>query len=138
MGLIGLRRAVAAGAILSGVLLVPALPVDATTTGPTVIAVHRDGAIDVSGNSTFGTVASMRVPAGNWSITATATIQAIADVLDVECELVAGSELYEGRTDPASAGVARSEQWFSCSHTTLPRPELSSSNAPLTTGPATS
>jgi hypothetical protein len=88
-----------------GVLIVPWSPAEAATSGPTVIAVHRDGAVDVSGNSTYGTVASMRVPAGNWSITATATIQATTSVLDADCELVAGSEFNESRTDPATAGA---------------------------------
>ena len=43
----GLRRVMVAGAIVSGVLMVQALPTEAVTTGPTVIAVHRDGAVDV-------------------------------------------------------------------------------------------
>ena len=97
-----LGRTTAAGALLSGILLLPVSPV-AAATGPTVIAVHRNGAVDASGNGTFGIVASMRVPAGNWSITATATAQATASVLDADCLLVAGSESNESRSDPESA-----------------------------------
>ena len=69
-----LLGAAVAAVILSGMSLIAAMPVQAVTTGPTVIAVHRDGAVDVPGNS-FGPVAKMTLPAGNWSITATGTLQ---------------------------------------------------------------
>jgi len=85
-----------------------ALPTDAvaTSAGPAVIAVHRDGAIDVSGNSVNGTVAKMSVPAGNWLITATATIEpSIYSALATYCQLVAGGDYYNDRTDPTNSGV---------------------------------
>lgn len=106
MSLSVLRRAAAVGAILGAVLLAQALPVDAATTNPTVIAVHRNGAVDVPGNSTFGTIAKMTVPAGNWSISATATVQGTAPVTIVECQLVAGGESYKSQAGPSSQGVA--------------------------------
>lgn len=46
------------------------------------MAVHRDAAVDVSGNSTFGTVATLALLVGNWSITATATIQDTAPSIE--------------------------------------------------------
>ena len=67
-----LIRAILAGAILTGLLLIPGASVDAVTTGPAVVAVHRNGAVDISGGNVFGSVARMSVPAGNWLITATA------------------------------------------------------------------
>jgi hypothetical protein len=103
-----LRHVVAAGAILSGVLLVQALPVEAVTTGPTVIAVHRDGAIDVPGG-TFGTIAKMSVPAGNWSITATATLVGTDTTYGNECQLVAGTDSYTTGTDPSAQGGGSSQ-----------------------------
>ena len=69
------RRALVAGVFLGGMVLVQAAPAEATTTGPTVIAVHRNGAVDVPGNSLFGSVAKMTVPTGNWLITATGTLE---------------------------------------------------------------
>ena len=84
-----LRQVVVAAAILSNVLLVQAMPAEAITTGPTVIAVHRNGAVDVRGNSTFGTIAKMPVPAGNWSMVATATLVGTDMTNRVECQLVA-------------------------------------------------
>jgi hypothetical protein len=95
--------------ILSGLSLVAAMPVQAATTGPTVIAVHRDGAIDVPGNSTFGTIAKMSVPAGNWSLTATATLVGTDTTTRVECQLVAGTEFYKSRTLPTAQGPASSQ-----------------------------
>ena len=103
-----LGSAVAVG-ILSGLSLVAAMPVQAATTGPTVIAVHRDGAIDVPGNSTFGTIAKMSVPAGNWSLTATATLVGTDTTTRVECQLVAGTEFYKSRTLPTAQGPASSQ-----------------------------
>lgn len=108
MGFTGLGRAVVAGALLSGVLLVPALPVEAATI-PTVIAVHRNGAVDISGNNTFGSIARMSLPAGNWLITATGTIQGTTSVSQVECQLVAGTEFFKARTQPSGQGVASSQ-----------------------------
>jgi hypothetical protein len=96
-------RVVATGAFLSGVLLVQALPVEAAS-DPAVIAVHQNGAVDVPGNSTFGPVASMSVPAGNWSITATATVIGTADQ-QLECRLYAGTEYYATQTHPRSQGI---------------------------------
>jgi len=103
--LTGKGRAIAAPLILGGALMVPAMPADATTTGPTVIAVHRNGAVDVSGNSTFGNIAKLSVPAGNWLITATATVQATENVLATYCDLVAGNDSYADRTDPTNTGA---------------------------------
>lgn len=97
-------RVAVAGAFLSGLSLVAAMPVQAVTTGPTVIAVHRDGAVDVPGNS-FGPVARMTLPAGNWSITATATLQAVDTVNAAACELVAGKEQYQSDALPSAQGV---------------------------------
>ncbi len=75
MSITNVGKAIAAGALLGGLVLVQATPVEATPTGgPAVIAVHRDGAVDVPGNSTFGTIAKMSVPAGNWSMMASATL----------------------------------------------------------------
>jgi hypothetical protein len=108
VGLTGLRRLVAAGVILSGIVLIPASTVEAAT-GPRVIAVHRNGAVDISGNNTFGSVARMSLPAGNWSITATGTIQGVTSVSQVECQLVAGTEFYKARTQPSGQGVASSQ-----------------------------
>ena len=80
--------------------------VSAASSGPAVIAVHRDGAVDVPGNGTYGTVAKMSVPAGNWLITATATIEpGIYSALATYCQLVAGSDSYADRTDPTLGGA---------------------------------
>ena len=105
----GLLRAIVAGAILTGILLIQRVPVDAVATGPTVIAVHRNGAVDISGNNVFGSVARMSVPAGNWLITATGTIQGVTSVNQVECQLAAGTEFYKARTQPSGQGVASSQ-----------------------------
>src|SRR3954453_11459382 len=86
------------GGAVTAVLAFPVAGVSAATTGPTVIAVHQNGAVDVSGNNTFGNVARMCVPAGNWMITATGTIQGTTSVGQVECQLVAGTEFYKART----------------------------------------
>ena len=99
----------AAGALLVGLGVVQAMPVEATTTGPTVIAVHRDGAVDVSGNGTFGTIAKMSVPAGNWSITATATLVGTDTAGYVPCQLVAGPEIFTTRTLPSAQGAGSSQ-----------------------------
>ena len=101
-----LGRAVAVGAILSGVLLVQALPVAAVTPDPAVIAVHQNGAVDVPGGSVLGRIASMTLPAGNWSITATATAIGTVGVGRFECQLIAGNEFYKSRTRPSGQGVA--------------------------------
>jgi hypothetical protein len=97
------------GVALTAVLAFPVAGVSAATTGPTVIAVHQNGAVDVSGNNTFGNVARMSVPAGNWMITATGTIQGTTSVGQVECQLVAGTEFYKARTQPSGHGVASSQ-----------------------------
>jgi hypothetical protein len=101
--------AAVATAILSGLSLVAALPVQAVTTGPTVIAVHRDGAVDVAGNGTFATVAKMTVPAGNWSISATATLVGTDTTGYVPCQLAAGVEVYTTRTLPSAQGAGSSQ-----------------------------
>src|SRR6186997_3455195 len=101
-------RSVAVGVILSGILLIPASVVEAVT-GPTVIAVHRNGAVDISGGNVFGSVARMSLPVGNWLITATGTIQGTTSVNQVECQLVAGTEFYKARTQPSGQGVASSQ-----------------------------
>jgi hypothetical protein len=108
VSLIKVLRAIALGAILVGVLLVQAVPVEAAG-GPTVIAVHRNGAFDMSGQVTFGSVARMSVPAGNWLITATSTIQTTTSVSDVECQLVAGTEFYKSISIPTGGGVGSSQ-----------------------------
>ncbi len=100
MSLTHISRAVVVGSLASGLLLVPAHSTEAATSGPTVIAVHRSGAVDISGQWAFGTIAKMAVPAGNWLITATATIQGTEPVLATYCDLVAGVDSYEARTDP--------------------------------------
>ena len=106
MSLTNLGRAIAAGAVLSGVLLFQAVPVDAAT-NPTVIAVHQNGAVDVSGGSVLGRIASVSLPAGNWLITATATVIGTTSMLNrLECQLVAGNEFYKSRTRPSGGGVA--------------------------------
>jgi len=98
-----LSRVVAIGTLISGLLLVPT---SAQAAGdPTVIAVHRTGAVDISGQSTFGTIAKLSLPAGNWLITATATVQGTQPVLATYCDLVAGADTYEARTDPTSNGT---------------------------------
>ena len=107
MGLNNLR-AIAVGALLSGVVLAQATPVDAAT-DPTVIAVHQNGAVDVPGGSVLGRIASMTVPAGNWLITATATVIGTTDVNRLECQLIAGNEFYKSRTRPSGGGVASYE-----------------------------
>jgi hypothetical protein len=94
-----LRRAAVAGALFAGLFAVPASPVAATTIGPTIIAVHRNGAVDIRGNS-YGTIATMSVPAGNWLIRATATVLGVNGAVDTQCELVAGADSYTDRTDP--------------------------------------
>ena len=109
MRLVKVRQVVVAAALLSNALLVQTLPVAAVTTGPTVIAVHRNGAVDVSGNTTFGTIARMSVPAGNWSMTATATIVGTDSTGRVECQLVAGTEFYKSRTVPSAQGAGSSQ-----------------------------
>ncbi len=101
-----LGRAVVAGAMLSGIALMQASPVAAVTPNPTVIAAHQNGAVDVPGNSTLGRIASVAVPAGNWSITATATAIGTVGVGRFECQLIAGNESYKSRTRPSGQGVA--------------------------------
>ena len=105
----GVRRTLAAAAIFGGLLTIPALPVQASTTGPTVFAVHRDGAIDVPGNATFGTIAKMSVPAGNYSITATATVIGTDSTSQDECQLVAGTEFYKTQAIPTAQGPSSSQ-----------------------------
>jgi len=102
-------RAVVAATLAGGALLVPALPVAAVTPDPAVIAVHQNGAVDVPGNSTLGRIASVVVPAGNWSITATATAIGTVGVGRFECQLIAGNEFYKSRTRPSGQGVASYE-----------------------------
>ncbi len=122
MSLGELRRVVAAGAILSGALLVHTAPVEAVTTGPTVIAVHRNGAVDVSGGNSFGTIAKMSVPAGNWSLTATATLVGTDTTSRVECQLVAGTEFYKSRTAAKRPGTQDPlRAWCCCWRITSPR-----------------
>ena len=104
MSLSTLRRAAVAGIVFAGLFLVPATPAAAAPIGPKVIAVHRNGAVDITGSSTYGTIAKMKVPAGNWLITATATIQSTQSVLAVFCQLVAGSDSYTSRADPNAQG----------------------------------
>lgn len=104
MRLTKLRHGIALVALLGGAFVIQALPVEAAG-GPTVVAVHQNGAVDVPGNSTPGVIASMTVPAGNWSITATATIIGEAYV-HLECRLYAGSEFYKSHAEPSSQGVA--------------------------------
>ena len=58
-----LIRAILAGAILAGLLLIPGASVDAVTTGPAVIAVHRNGAVDISGRQRLR-LGGAHVPAG--------------------------------------------------------------------------
>jgi hypothetical protein len=105
VSLTNLGRAIAAGAVLSGVLLFQAVPVDAAT-NPTVIAVHQNGAVDVPGGSVLGRIASVSLPAGNWLITATATVIGTTYVNRLECQLIAGNEFYKSRTRPSGGGVA--------------------------------
>ncbi|HEY4609330.1 MAG TPA: hypothetical protein VIH06_09005, partial [Ilumatobacteraceae bacterium] len=97
------------GVFAAAVLAFPTAGVSAVSAGPTVIAVHQNGAVDMSGNNTFGNVARMSVPAGNWIVTATATIQGTTSVSQVECQLVAGAEFYKARTQPSGHGVASSQ-----------------------------
>src|SRR5690242_4688073 len=103
-----LRQVACAGFILTGVALAQALPVAAVTTGPTVIAVHRDGAVDVPGGA-YGTIAKMSVPAGNWSITATATLVGTDTTYSNGCQLVAGIDSYTTGTDPSAQGGGSSQ-----------------------------
>jgi len=103
------RPVVAAGFVLTAAVGFPTAQADATTTGPTVIAVHRDGAVDVPGNSTFGTIAKMSVPAGNWSMLATATLIGTDVTNRVECQLVAGTEFYKSRSIPTAQGPGSSQ-----------------------------
>ena len=98
-------RTIAAAAILSAVLLSVASPAEAVT-GPTVIAVHQNGAVDVPGGSVLGRIASVSLPAGNWLITATATVIGTTFVNRLECQLIAGNEFYKSRTRPSGGGVA--------------------------------
>ena len=99
-------NAIAAGALAASALIVQALPVAAITSDPDIIAVHQNGAIDVPGNSTLGRIASVSLPAGNWSITATATAIGTVGVGRFECQLIAGKEFYKSRTLPTGQGVA--------------------------------
>jgi len=99
------RQELVAGVFLAGMVLVQAAPAEATTTGPTVIAAHRNGAVDVPGNSVFGSVAKMSVPAGNWLITATGTLQGTDVAYGATCRLLAGNEKYEAVTSPGPTGV---------------------------------
>jgi hypothetical protein len=84
--------------------LAPAAPVSAAS-GPTIIAAHREDAIDVRGNSTFGTVASVSLPAGNWLVSANALLVGTDYVSRIECQLFAGSTSYKGRTLTSPSGV---------------------------------
>ena len=47
----------------------------------------------------------MSLPAGNWSITATATLQGTDSVNSAACQLVAGKEQYETEAVPSEQGV---------------------------------
>src|SRR3954453_935609 len=97
------------GFAAAAALVLPTAGVSAVPTGPTVIAVHRNGAVDIAGNSTFGTIARMAVPAGNWSVTATATLIGTTGLDRVECQLVAGTEFYKAQTLPTGQGVGSYE-----------------------------
>lgn len=97
------------GALLAGAMVASAVPVAAVTTGPTIIAVHRSGAIDVPGNATFGTIAKMSVPIGNWLISATATVIGTDSTSQDECQLVAGSDFYKTQTIPSAHGPGSSQ-----------------------------
>ena len=105
MSLTNLGRVVAFAAVFGGSLLAQAVPVDAAT-GPTVIAVHQNGAVDVPGGSVLGRIATVSLPAGNWLITATATVIGTTYVNRLECQLIAGKEFYKSRTRPSGGGVA--------------------------------
>ena len=93
----------AASAVTCGLLMSTALPVAATTTGPNVVAVHRNGAVDGPGGG-FAPVAKMTLPVGNWTITATATPQGTDVVSAAECFLQAGQEGYDTRSTPNATG----------------------------------
>jgi hypothetical protein len=100
-----LRRALFGGVLVSAAVIIPALPAQAVSTGPTIKAVHRNGAVDVPGNGSFGSVAKLSLPAGNWSITATATVQSVDAVAAAACQLVAGKEHNDVDVTPTGAGV---------------------------------
>ena len=51
----------------------------------------------------------MSVPAGNWSLTATATLVGTDTTSRVECQLVAGTEFYKSRTLPSAQGAGSSQ-----------------------------
>jgi hypothetical protein len=86
--------AVAALGISSTVGAVSAVPITpAVTNNPEVISGTRDLPTDVRGSSTYGTVASLGIPAGVWIITAKGYLESTTDAV-VTCQLVAGSDVH--------------------------------------------
>lgn len=83
----------------------PAAPVTAAPASPTVIGVHRNAAVDVHGNSTFGTVAQESLPAGNWMITAKGELFGYVSLIRIECQLVIGPTLYKSRVWTTAGGT---------------------------------
>lgn len=66
----------------------------ATTGGPTVLAVARDGPASIHGSGAFRTLASLKVPAGRWLVTSTLAISNATNTgATTTCKLVMGADL---------------------------------------------
>jgi hypothetical protein len=81
---------------------------------PVVVAGNRVGPVDIHGGNTFGTIGTLHLPAGAWSVVAKAlvvnTTGSIFTVHVTTCRLVAGSDRDRVQLAPLGGGVDSSEQ----------------------------
>src|SRR4051812_1580774 len=85
----------------------PASP--AATGNPKVLVGIHNGPTDVHGDSTYGTVAQMAIPAGRWFITATGYLQS-TPLTRASCQLVAGSDTNRA-TNSFDSNTSGAGQW---------------------------
>ena len=110
-------RAIAiAVTVMSVVMFVPAPFAGATTVQPVMRAGKLVGPVDVQGGSTFGTVAHLAVPRGNWTFYAKGvlrnTLAELSTFVPTGCRLTAGAEADEIRAAPIGAGGDSSREAF--------------------------
>jgi hypothetical protein len=107
-----LSAALAANLVVS--LAGAAMATGRTVPRPVVVAGNRVGPVDVRGGNVFGTIASMNLAAGAWSILAKAevvnTTSEATTVRLVHCRLVAGSDADQVQLNPVGAGADSGEQ----------------------------
>ena len=81
---------------------------------PVVVAGHRTGPVDIHGGNTFGTIGTLHLPAGAWSVVAKAlVVNTTGESLVVRlttCRLKTGSDTDRVQLDPLGAGIDSSEQ----------------------------